>query len=141
MRIVATKFAIEKMIYSIGSPRHSVFTQPRPIADLGKHFIVPWLSGFRSLFQQLDTTRCEVVAHKINMDLQGKEQLRVPHRNTKDVGCPIHALDFGLEERDLRVCDLLMQARFNLSQTAIQRTQTMFHKPSVNSRRVAEDRQ
>jgi hypothetical protein len=36
MRIVATKFAIGKMVYSIGSPHQRVFTQPRPRADIGR---------------------------------------------------------------------------------------------------------
>jgi hypothetical protein len=35
IRIIATKFAIGKMIHSIGSPHRRVFTQPRPEAVIG----------------------------------------------------------------------------------------------------------
>jgi hypothetical protein len=60
------------------------------------------LSRFSSLFEQLDAARSEVGAHKIDMNLQGKEQLRMPHRNAKDIARSIHALNFGFKDRDLR---------------------------------------
>jgi hypothetical protein len=63
------------------------------------------LSGFGRfgyLALQLGATRSETRADQVNVNFQGKKQIRVSHWNPENMYRPFYALKIGFERREFR---------------------------------------
>jgi hypothetical protein len=77
------------------------------------------------------TRRGEACAHVIDVGFDGKKQLRMLHRNAEIVDLLIYALKIGFERQNLRGRNVLLQARFDSPQPAVDGAKAIFDEPPV----------